>query len=189
MTFAVGLAADGMKPFATIYSTFLQRAYDQVVHDVAIQRLPVRFAMDRAGLGGLTATHAGSFDIGFMGALPGMVLMAAGDEADLGADGRHRRGHRRPPQRLRAIRTRGGNPAMWPCPTWPSRWRSARAASCARGTAVAIRLLRRAPGRSAWRAADLLAARGLSATVADARFAKPLDVDLILRRWRASMGR
>jgi len=84
VTFAAGLAADGMKPFAAIYSTFLQRGYDQVVHDVAIQRLPVRFAMDRAGLVGADGpTHAGSFDIGFMGALPGMVLMAAADEAEL----------------------------------------------------------------------------------------------------------
>jgi 1-deoxy-D-xylulose-5-phosphate synthase len=84
VTFAAGLAADGMKPFAAIYSTFLQRGYDQVVHDVAIQSLPVRFAMDRAGLVGADGqTHAGSFDIGFMGALPGMVLMAAADEAEL----------------------------------------------------------------------------------------------------------
>src|SRR5205085_1352355 len=84
VTFAAGLAADGMKPFATIYSTFLQRAYDQVVHDVAIQGLPVRFALDRAGLVGADgATHAGSFDIGYMGQLPGMVLMAAADESEL----------------------------------------------------------------------------------------------------------
>ena len=84
VTFAAGLAADGMKPFAAIYSTFLQRGYDQVVHDVAIQSLPVRFAMDRAGLVGADGqTHAGTFDIGFMGALPGMVLMAAADEAEL----------------------------------------------------------------------------------------------------------
>ena len=84
VTFAAGLAADGMKPFTAIYSTFLQRGYDQVVHDVAIQGLPVRFAMDRAGLVGADGpTHAGSFDIGFMGALPGMVLMAAADEVEL----------------------------------------------------------------------------------------------------------
>jgi 1-deoxy-D-xylulose-5-phosphate synthase len=84
VTFAAGLAADGMKPFAAIYSTFLQRGYDQVVHDVAIQRLPVRFAMDRAGLVGADGpTHAGTFDVGFMGALPGMVLMAAADELEL----------------------------------------------------------------------------------------------------------
>ena len=84
VTFAAGLAADGMKPFAAIYSTFLQRGYDQVVHDVAIQRLPVRFAMDRAGLVGADGpTHAGSFDVGFMGALPGMILMGPSDEAEL----------------------------------------------------------------------------------------------------------
>src|SRR5581483_11355377 len=84
VTFAAGMAADGMKPFAAIYSTFLQRGYDQVVHDVAIQKLPVRFAIDRAGLVGNDGqTHAGSFDIGYLGALPGFVLMAAADEADL----------------------------------------------------------------------------------------------------------
>src|SRR6201999_2543609 len=84
VTFAAGLASEGMKPFCAIYSTFLQRAYDQVVHDVAIQKLPVRFAMDRAGLVGADGpTHAGSFDIAYLGCLPNMVLMAAGDEADL----------------------------------------------------------------------------------------------------------
>src|SRR5438045_6516338 len=84
VTFAAGLAAEGMKPFATIYSTFLQRAYDQVVHDVAIQSLPVRFAIDRAGLVGQDGqTHAGSFDVAYLGCLPGFVIMAAGDEADL----------------------------------------------------------------------------------------------------------
>ena len=84
MTFSAGLAASGMKPFCAIYSTFLQRGYDQIVHDVAIQRLPVRFAIDRAGLVGADgATHAGSYDIGFMANLPGMVVMAAADEAEL----------------------------------------------------------------------------------------------------------
>ena len=84
VTFAAGLAADGMKPFAAIYSTFLQRGYDQVVHDVAIQKLPVRFAMDRAGLVGADGpTHAGSFDIGYLGALPGFVVMAAADGNEL----------------------------------------------------------------------------------------------------------
>jgi 1-deoxy-D-xylulose-5-phosphate synthase len=84
VTFAAGLAADGMKPFAAIYSTFLQRGYDQVVHDVAIQHLPVRFAIDRAGLVGADGpTHAGSFDVGFLGALPGFVIMGAADEAEL----------------------------------------------------------------------------------------------------------
>src|SRR6202035_5931891 len=84
VTFAAGLAAEGMKPFATIYSTFLQRGYDQVVHDVAIQKLPVRFAMDRAGLVGADGqTHAGSFDLSYLGCLPGFVIMAASDEAEL----------------------------------------------------------------------------------------------------------
>src|SRR5207248_418494 len=84
VTFAAGLATEGYKPFCAIYSTFLQRAYDQVVHDVAIQRLPVRFAMDRAGLVGADGpTHAGSFDLAYLGCLPGFVIMAAGDEADL----------------------------------------------------------------------------------------------------------
>src|SRR5947209_15579743 len=84
VTFAAGLAAEGMKPFATIYSTFLQRGYDQIVHDVAIQKLPVRFAIDRAGLVGQDGqTHAGSFDVAYLGCLPGFVIMAAGDEAEL----------------------------------------------------------------------------------------------------------
>jgi 1-deoxy-D-xylulose-5-phosphate synthase len=131
VTFAAGLAADGMKPFCAIYSTFLQRGYDQVVHDVAIQKLPVRFAMDRAGLVGADgATHAGSFDIGFMGALPGMVLMAAADEADLAAmiataceiD-----------DRPSAFRYPRGDGVGVEIPELAAPWRSARAASCARG--------------------------------------------------------
>ena len=105
VTFAAGLAADGMKPFCAIYSTFLQRGYDQVVHDVAIQTLPVRFAMDRAGLVGADgATHAGSFDIGYLGALPGMVLMAAADEAELAAMVATAADDRRPPLAPSAIR-------------------------------------------------------------------------------------
>ena len=97
VTFAAGLATEGFKPFATIYSTFLQRAYDQVVHDVAIQRLPVRFAMDRAGLVGADGpTHAGSFDVAYLGCLPGFVLMAAVRRGRTGAHGRDRGGDRRP---------------------------------------------------------------------------------------------
>ena len=131
VTFAAGLAADGMKPFCAIYSTFLQRGYDQVVHDVAIQKLPVRFAMDRAGLVGADgATHAGSFDIGYMGALPGMVLMAAADEADLAAmiataceiDDRPSRLPLSARRRRRASRS----------PNCPPRWRSAGAGSSAK---------------------------------------------------------
>ena len=110
VTFAAGLASEGLKPFATIYSTFLQRAYDQVVHDVAIQKLPVRFAMDRAGLVGADgATHAGSFDLAYLGCLPGFVIMAAADEARTDAHGGDLRRHRRRPfgGALSARRRRG----------------------------------------------------------------------------------
>jgi len=178
VTFAAGLAADGMKPFAAIYSTFLQRGYDQVVHDVAIQRLPVRFAMDRAGLVGADGpTHAGSFDIGFMGALPGMVLMGPADEAELAhaiataveIDDR--------PSAFRYPRGEGTG-AMIPALADPLEIGKGRIVR--EGTAVAILSFGTRLGE-ALKAADLLAARGLSATVADARFAKPLDVDLILR--------
>ena len=179
VTFAAGLAAEGFKPFAAIYSTFLQRAYDQVVHDVAIQRLPVRFALDRAGLVGADGpTHAGSFDLAYLGCLPGFVLMAAADEAELkhmvatavAIDDRPsrlplsaRRGHRR-----RAAR-RG--------PAARDRQGPHRARGLGGGAAVA----RHAARANASKAADQLAALGLSATVADARFAKPLDTDLIRR--------
>ena len=178
VTFAAGLAADGMKPFAAIYSTFLQRAYDQVVHDVAIQRLPVRFAIDRAGLVGADGpTHAGSFDVGYLGALPGFVLMAAADEAELARmvatavaidDG---------PSAFRYPRGEGTGveiPALAD-PLEVSRGRIVR-----EGTAVAI-LSFGSRLQECLKAADQLAARGLSATVADARFAKPLDEDLLLR--------
>ena len=131
VTFAAGLAADGMKPFAAIYSTFLQRGYDQVVHDVAIQRLPVRFAIDRAGLVGADGpTHAGSFDVGYLGALPGFVLMAAADGQRALAHGRHRRADRRPPSRL-PLSARRRRRRRW-APTPQRRSRSARAASCAK---------------------------------------------------------
>jgi 1-deoxy-D-xylulose-5-phosphate synthase len=178
VTFAAGLAADGMKPFAAIYSTFLQRGYDQVVHDVAIQRLPVRFAMDRAGLVGADgATHAGSFDIGFMGALPGMVLMAAADEAELAhmvstaveIDDR--------PSAFRYPRGEGVGVAI---PDLAAPLEIGKGRIVREGTAVAI-LSFGTRLAECLKAADLLAARGLSATVADARFAKPLDIDLILR--------
>jgi 1-deoxy-D-xylulose-5-phosphate synthase len=178
VTFAAGLAADGMKPFCAIYSTFLQRGYDQVVHDVAIQSLPVRFAIDRAGLVGADgATHAGSFDVGYLGALPGMVLMAAADEADLAAmiataceiDDR--------PSAFRYPRGEGLGVDI---PELAAPLEVGKGRVMREGTAVAIvsfgtRL------QESLRAADLLAARGLSATVVDARFAKPLDEDLILR--------
>jgi len=178
VTFAAGMAADGMKPFAAIYSTFLQRGYDQVVHDVAIQKLPVRFAIDRAGLVGADgATHAGSFDIGYMGALPHMVLMAAADEAELAAmvatavaiDDR--------PSAFRYPRGDGTGAAI---PDFAEPLEIGRGRIVREGTALALLSFGTRLGECL-EAADLLAARGLSTTVADARFAKPLDVDLILR--------
>jgi 1-deoxy-D-xylulose-5-phosphate synthase len=178
VTFAAGMAADGMKPFATIYSTFLQRGYDQVVHDVAIQRLPVRFAMDRAGLVGADGpTHAGSFDVGFMGALPGMILMGPSDEAELAhaiataveIDDR--------PSAFRYPRGEGTGVTI---PDLAAPYEIGKGRIVREGTAVAI-LSFGTRLTEALKAADMLAARGLSATVADARFAKPLDVELILR--------
>ena len=178
VTFAAGLAADGMRPFAALYSTFLQRGYDQVVHDVAIQSLPVRFAIDRAGLVGADgATHAGSFDVGYLGALPGMVLMAASDEAELAAmvataceiDDR--------PSAFRYPRGEGTGVAV---PDLAAPLEIGKGRVVREGTAVAIVSFGARLGE-ALLAADQLAARGLSATVVDARFAKPLDEDLILR--------
>jgi 1-deoxy-D-xylulose-5-phosphate synthase len=178
VTFAAGLAADGMKPFAAIYSTFLQRGYDQVVHDVAIQRLPVRFAMDRAGLVGADGpTHAGSFDIGYLGQLPGFILMGAADEAELAhmiataaaIDDR--------PSAFRFPRGDGVGVAI---PDFAEPLEIGRGRIVREGTAVAILSFGTRLAESL-KAADMLAARGFSATVADARFAKPLDVDLILR--------
>jgi 1-deoxy-D-xylulose-5-phosphate synthase len=178
VTFAAGLAADGMKPVCAIYSTFLQRGYDQVVHDVAIQHLPVRFAMDRAGLVGADgSTHAGSFDIGYMGALPGMVLMAASDEAELAAmiatsleiD-----------DRPSAFRYPRGDGVGVEIPELAAPLQIGKGRIVREGTTVAILSLGTRLQESL-KAADALAARGVSATVADARFAKPLDEDLILR--------
>lgn len=178
VTFAAGLAAEGFKPFATIYSTFLQRAYDQVVHDVAIQSLPVRFAMDRAGLVGADgATHAGSFDLAYLGCLPGFVIMAAADEAELvhmvataaAIDDR--------PSAFRYPRGEGFGVAM------PARGEVlpiGKGRILREGTSVAILSLG-ARLREALAAADALAGFGLSTTVADARFAKPLDEDLVRR--------
>jgi len=178
VTFAAGLAADGMKPFCTLYSTFLQRGYDQVVHDVAIQSLPVRFAMDRAGLVGADGpTHAGSFDIGYLGALPGMVLMAPSDEAELaGAVATACMIDDRPS----AFRYPRGEGVGVDIPDWADAWAIGKGRIVREGAAVAILSLGTRLADSL-AAADLLAARGLSATVADARFAKPLDEELILR--------
>jgi len=178
VTFAAGMAADGMKPFCAIYSTFLQRGYDQVVHDVAIQKLPVRFAIDRAGLVGADGpTHAGSFDIGYLGALPDFVLMAAADEAELtrmvatsaAIDDR--------PSAFRYPRGEGVGIDI-PEPGQPLEIGKGRIIR--EGSAVAILSYGTRLGE-ALKAADRLAAHGFSATVADARFAKPLDVDLVLR--------
>jgi 1-deoxy-D-xylulose-5-phosphate synthase len=178
VTFAAGLACEGFKPFATIYSTFLQRAFDQVVHDVAIQKLPVRFAIDRAGLVGADgATHAGSYDIGYLGALPEFVVMAAADELEL----------------MHMVATAAQIDDR------PSAFRYPRGEGVgielpARGTPIEIgkgRIVREgtkiallnfgARLRECLVAAEDLAAKGLSTTVADARFAKPLDTDLVRR--------
>jgi 1-deoxy-D-xylulose-5-phosphate synthase len=178
VTFAAGLAAEGLKPVAAIYSTFLQRAYDQVVHDVAIQRLPVRFALDRAGLVGADGpTHAGSFDTAFLGCLPGFVLMAAADEAELAhmvataiaIDDR--------PSALRYPRGEG---IGVPLPDEAAPLEIGRGRVLREGGTVAL-LSYGGRLQECLRAAEELAACGLSTTVADARFAKPLDVDLILR--------
>ena len=178
VTFAAGLASEGYKPFAAIYSTFLQRAYDQVVHDVAIQKLPVRFAIDRAGLVGADGpTHAGSFDVTYLSTLPGFVVMAAGDEAELvhmvataaAID-----------DRPSAVRYPRGEGAGVELPGHGVPLEIGKGRVLREGTAVALLSLGARLGECL-EAADELAARGLSATVADARFAKPLDEDLIRR--------
>jgi 1-deoxy-D-xylulose-5-phosphate synthase len=178
VTFAAGMATEGMKPFCAIYSTFLQRAYDQVVHDVAIQSLPVRFAIDRAGpVGADGATHSGSFDLAYLGCLPGMVLMAPSDEAEL----------------VHMVATAadiGDRPSAFRYPRGESvgvalpkrglvlpigRGRVMRDGSRAAILSLGTRLV------DALRAADELAAHGMSTTVVDARFAKPFDTELVER--------
>ena len=176
VTFAAGLAAEGFKPFAAIYSTFLQRAYDQVVHDVAIQHLPVRFALDRAGLVGADGpTHAGAFDVAYLACLPGMVVMAAADEVEL----------------MHMVATAASiddRPSAFRYP----RGEATGAALPKRGTPLSIgkgRVLREGSAIAllsfgarlgeALTAADQLAGFGLATTVADARFAKPLDLELV----------
>jgi len=182
VTFAAGLAAEGMKPFCTIYSTFLQRGYDQVVHDVALQNLPVRFAMDRAGLVGADGpTHAGAFDIGFMGALPGMVVMAAGDELELTRMVATSAAYDDGPIAFRYPRGNGAGIAI---PKQPKLLTIGRGRVLCEGTSIAL-LSFGARLSEAQKAADMLEAQGLSTTVADARFAKPLDTDLITRLARA----
>jgi 1-deoxy-D-xylulose-5-phosphate synthase len=176
VTFAAGLAADGLKPFAAIYSTFLQRGYDQVVHDVAIQSLPVRFAIDRAGLVGADGpTHAGSFDIGYLGALPGFVVMAAGDEADLARMVATAAAIDDRPSAFRYPRGEGLGVDI-PATLEPLEIGKGRILKS--GGKVAILSLGSRLG-DALKAGDRLTAMGLPATVADARFAKPLDEALI----------
>lgn len=178
VTFAAGLAADGMKPFCAIYSTFLQRGYDQVVHDVAIQQLPVRFAIDRAGLVGADgATHAGSFDVGYLGALPGMVCMAPSDEAELA---RMVLTSLQIDDRPSAFRYPRGEGIGVEIPEILKPLEIGKGRIVREGTAIAI-LSYGTRLQEALKAADMLAAQGLSATVADARFAKPLDAELVER--------
>ncbi len=178
VTFAAGLAADGVKPFAAIYSTFLQRGYDQVVHDVAIQGLPVRFALDRAGLVGADGpTHAGSFDIGFLGALPGFVVMAAADEVELARMVATAAAIDDRPSAVRYPRGEGSGLAL---PDLLEPLEIGKGRILREGGPVAILSLG-ARLKESLKAADRLAAMGLAATVADARFAKPLDEDLIRR--------
>jgi 1-deoxy-D-xylulose-5-phosphate synthase len=178
VTFAAGLATEGYKPFAAIYSTFLQRAYDQVVHDVAIQRLPVRFALDRAGLVGADGpTHAGAFDVAYLGCLPGFVVMAAADEAELvhmvatavAIDDR--------PSAFRYPRGDGVGVDM---PEFGVALEIGKGRIIREGSSVAL-LSFGTRLADCILAAETLAAHGLTTTVADARFAKPLDVDLVRR--------
>ncbi|WP_328799109.1 transketolase C-terminal domain-containing protein, partial [Roseomonas harenae] len=178
VTFAAGMACEGLRPFVAIYSTFLQRAYDQVIHDVALQNLPVRFAMDRAGLVGADgATHAGAYDVAYLGCIPNMTLMAAADEVELTHMVATAAAHDAGPIALRYPRGEGTGLEL-----------------PARGTVLPIgkgRVLREGSTiailsygtrlAEALRAADELAAQGLSCTVADARFAKPLDTELVER--------
>ncbi|MFC3059276.1 1-deoxy-D-xylulose-5-phosphate synthase [Paenirhodobacter populi] len=178
VTFSAGLAASGMRPFCAIYSTFLQRGYDQIVHDVAIQRLPVRFAIDRAGLVGADgATHAGAFDVGFMSSLPGMVVMAAADEAELVHMVATAAAHDEGPIALRYPRGEGMGVDM---PEAGQPLEIGKGRVVAEGARVAI-LSFGTRLAEVLKAREALAARGLAPTVADARFAKPLDTDLILR--------
>jgi len=176
VTFAAGMAASGLKPFVAIYSTFLQRGYDQIVHDVALQGLPVRFAIDRAGLVGADgATHAGCFDVGYLASLPGFVVMAAGDEAELVDMVATAAAYDAGPISFRYPRGEGVGVAM------PERGRMleiGRGRVMREGTRVAL-LSFGAHLSECLLAAEALASQGVSVTVADARFAKPLDTDLI----------
>ncbi len=182
VTFAAGMAADGLKPFVAIYSTFLQRGYDQVVHDVMLQGLPVRFALDRAGLVGADgATHAGIYDLAYLGCLPDFVIMAPGDEADLARMVATSAAYDLGPIAVRFPRGEGIGVAM---PEPGEVLEIGKGRVLREGNAVAILNL---GGRLAecQKACDALAQQGLSATLADMRFLKPLDLDLVLRLARS----
>ena len=177
VTFAAGLAAGGMKPFCALYSTFLQRGYDQVVHDVALQGLPVRFAIDRAGLVGADGpTHAGSFDIAYLACLPGMTVMAAADEAELKHMVATAVAHDAGPIAFRYPRGEGEGVEM---PERGEVLEIGKGRIIAQGARVAILSLGTRLGEVR-RAAEALAQKGITPTIADARFAKPLDADLVL---------
>ena len=178
VTFAAGLATEGYKPFVAIYSTFLQRAYDQVVHDVAIQKLPVRFVLDRAGLVGADGpTHAGAFDLAYLGCLPGFVLMAAADEAELAHMVATAAAYSEGPIALRYPRGDGVGVELPDegLPLQIGKGRLLREGSTVALLSLGTRL------SECLKAAENLAAYGLATTVADARFAKPLDQELVLR--------
>ena len=178
VTFAAGLATEGMKPFCAIYSTFLQRGYDQVVHDVAIQKLPVRFALDRAGLVGADgATHAGAFDLAYLGCLPEFVIMAAADEAELVHMVATQVAHNEGPSALRYPRGDGVGVEM---PEVGVALPIGKGRVMREGSTVAILSLGTRLAE-AMKAANELQSFGLSTTVVDARFAKPLDINLINR--------
>jgi 1-deoxy-D-xylulose-5-phosphate synthase len=178
VTFAAGLATEGYKPFCAIYSTFLQRAYDQIVHDVAIQRLPVRLVLDRAGLVGADGpTHAGSFDVAYLGCLPGMVLMAPSDEAELVHMVATQVALDDCPSALRYPRGDGVGMEM---PEFGVPLEIGKGRILREGSSVAL-LSYGGRLQECFKAADMLAAQGLEPTIADARFAKPLDTELVLR--------
>src|SRR5690348_9910207 len=178
VTFAAGLASEGYKPFCAIYSTFLQRGYDQVVHDVAIQNLPVRFAIDRAGLVGADgATHAGSFDVTYLATLPNFVVMAPADEAELVHMTYTAALHDEGPIAFRYPRGAGTGV---PLPETPERLTIGKGRVVRQGSKIALLSLGTRLAE-ALKAADQLEAKGLSTTVADLRFAKPLDSELIRR--------
>jgi 1-deoxy-D-xylulose-5-phosphate synthase len=178
VTFCAGLAAAGMKPFCAMYSTFLQRGYDQVVHDVAIQRLPVRFAIDRAGLVGADGpTHAGAFDVAFLANLPGFVVMAAADEAELRHMVATAAAHDEGPIAFRYPRGEGRGVEM---PERGTPLEIGKGRIISEGSKVAL-LSFGTRLEEVEKAAEQLSAKGITPTIADARFAKPLDRDMILK--------